>query len=163
MLRYQCAKIFGGSAVWLAGLAISRAHTAQRQTSFTEKGVSVLRKSRLPELPQRGGCQLGDSAHSSPEEEKEQGEIEAIRRSLCRVRGLAATPPNRSFFQKPTFRGLPHTGGERIRKSSPDEAALRSWIELSGQALLDRSLAAALRYRQEEAADTVSRQSRLGG
>jgi hypothetical protein len=50
---------------------------------------------------------------------------------------------------KPTLR-IAHTGGERIAKGSPDEAALQSWIgylaKLSGAELTE-----ALRYRKDEA------------
>jgi hypothetical protein len=57
--------------------------------------------------------------------------------------------PERSILLlKPTLR-IPHTGGERIRKDSADEAAWKSWIgylaTLSGE-----ELAGALRFRQEE-------------
>lgn len=52
------------------------------------------------------------------------------------------------LLQKPTAR-IPHTGGERIKPNSQDEAALRAWIgklaKLSGV-----ELATALKYREME-------------
>ena len=58
-------------------------------------------------------------------------------------------PAKSLLLLKPTLR-MPHTGGERIRQGSAEEAALKSWIgylaKLSGP-----ELAEALRYRQAEA------------
>src|SRR5258708_31418784 len=44
---------------------------------------------------------------------------------------------------------MPHTGGERIKQDSPDEAVLREWIAKLGQ-LSGDELATALKYRELE-------------
>ncbi|HEY3841363.1 MAG TPA: DUF1592 domain-containing protein [Bryobacteraceae bacterium] len=75
--------------------------------------------------------------------------VEAFGRSLVDL--VDAQNPEKSLlFLKPTAR-IPHTGGERIAKGSPEEGMLKAWVDylakLSGP---DRE--AALRYKQEEAA-----------
>ncbi|HEY2012157.1 MAG TPA: DUF1592 domain-containing protein [Bryobacteraceae bacterium] len=77
--------------------------------------------------------------------------IEAFGRSLVAL--VDRERPDQSLlFNKPTNR-VPHTGGERIKRGSPEELVLRAWIQnlsrLSGE-----DLARALRYREEEAAGT---------
>jgi hypothetical protein len=59
-------------------------------------------------------------------------------------------PDNSLLLLKPTNR-VKHTGGERIPKGSAEEAALKSWIGYLAK-LSTTEAAAALRYRQEEAA-----------
>ena len=49
---------------------------------------------------------------------------------------------------KPTAR-MPHTGGERIKQDSPDEAVLKAWIAKLAQ-LSGAELATALKYRERE-------------
>lgn len=75
--------------------------------------------------------------------------VEAFGRSLV-VFVDRNNPEASLLLTKPTNR-LAHAGGERIKKDSPDEQAIRQWMErltrLSGV-----ELEAALRYREEEAA-----------
>lgn len=75
--------------------------------------------------------------------------VEAFGRSLVDLVDRQ-NPEQSLLFQKPTMR-IAHTGGERIPKGSPEEAILKAWVvnlaKLSGP-----DLAAALRYKQEEAA-----------
>src|SRR5690242_4363702 len=52
------------------------------------------------------------------------------------------------LLRKPTAR-MPHTGGERIKQDSPDEAVLKAWIAKLAQ-LSDSELEAALKYRELE-------------
>ena len=52
------------------------------------------------------------------------------------------------LLQKPTAR-IPHTGGERIKQNSPEEAVLRAWIAKLAQ-LSGVELATALKYRELE-------------
>jgi len=52
------------------------------------------------------------------------------------------------LLRKPTAR-MPHTGGERIKQNSPDEAALKAWIAKLAQ-LSGTELATALKYRELE-------------
>src|SRR5207248_1395703 len=53
-------------------------------------------------------------------------------------------------LRKPTAR-MPHTGGERIKQDSPDEAVLKAWIAKLAQ-LSGAELATALTYRELESA-----------
>src|SRR5256886_14182764 len=55
---------------------------------------------------------------------------EEIDRFGLRLRALVdrANPGQSLLLRKPTNR-VPHTGGERIKPGSPDEQALRAWIE----------------------------------
>jgi len=63
-----------------------------------------------------------------------------------------AQPDASLLLKKPTAR-IPHTGGERIKPGSPEDAVLKAWVaqltQLSGPAL-----AKALRYRELESAST---------
>src|SRR5580693_6826418 len=52
------------------------------------------------------------------------------------------------LLRKPTAR-MPHTGGERIKQNSPDEAVLKAWIAKLAQ-LSGPELAAAMNYRELE-------------
>src|SRR5580692_10022037 len=52
------------------------------------------------------------------------------------------------LLRKPTAR-MPHTGGERIKRNSPEEAVLKAWIAKLAQ-LSGAGLATALKYRELE-------------
>ena len=68
-------------------------------------------------------------------------------RSRDRLRALL---PNRRFAAISTAR-IAHTGGERIKPGSPEEAVLKQWVEYLAN-LSGPELEAARRYKQEEAA-----------
>lgn len=75
-------------------------------------------------------------------------QIEAFGRSLVMFVNREK-PESSLLLTKPTNR-MAHAGGERIKKASADEAAIRQWIaELSK--LSGPDLAKALRYREEQA------------
>jgi hypothetical protein len=57
-------------------------------------------------------------------------------------------PESSLLFKKPTAR-IPHTGGERIKPGSPEEAVLKNWIAHLAQ-LQGAELATALKYRELE-------------
>src|SRR5262245_48647453 len=84
-----------------------------------------------------------------PDPDAPKERIEAFGMSLAQLVDKG-NPDNSILLLKPTNR-IPHSGGERIGKGSPEEAALKSWINLLAK-LSGRELAAALRYQQEEAA-----------
>jgi uncharacterized protein DUF1592/uncharacterized protein DUF1588/uncharacterized protein DUF1587/uncharacterized protein DUF1595/uncharacterized protein DUF1585 len=70
---------------------------------------------------------------------------------LSLVEFIARQAPEKSLLLvKPTAR-IQHTGGERIVRNSPEEAALRSWIGRLAM-LSGAELARALDYRKQEAA-----------
>jgi hypothetical protein len=58
-------------------------------------------------------------------------------------------PEKSLLFMKPTAR-VGHAGGERIVKSSPEEATLRAWVDRLAK-LSEKEVTAALQYRQKEA------------
>lgn len=75
--------------------------------------------------------------------------IEAFGRSLVEL--VDRQNPEKSLlFLKPTAR-IPHTGGERIKQNSPEEAVLKTWIEYLAK-LSGPELEVALKYGQEESA-----------
>ena len=55
----------------------------------------------------------------------------------------------RRFYCGSRRRALPHTGGERIKQNSPEEAVLKAWIAKLAQ-LSGVELATALKYRELE-------------
>jgi hypothetical protein len=63
-------------------------------------------------------------------------------------------PDNSLLFKKPTAR-IPHTGGQRIKPGSPEEAVLKAWIARLTQ-LSGTDLATALKYRELESTDKSS-------
>lgn len=75
-------------------------------------------------------------------------QIEAFGRSL--VMFINRDKPESSLLlTKPTNR-VAHAGGERIKKDSPDEAALKTWVAELGK-LSGADLARAMQYREEQA------------
>ncbi len=91
-------------------------------------------------------------ADASPER------IEAFGKSLV-VLVDREHPDNSLLFNKPTAR-IAHTGGERIKPGSPEDAVLKAWI-LNLSKLSGPELATALKYREDEGAGTASTQPQL--
>jgi hypothetical protein len=84
-----------------------------------------------------------------PEEPTSKMRLQAFGKSL--VEFVNRTDPEKSLLLlKPTLR-IPHTGGERIRKATPEEKVLRSWIAQLA-AMPPAEVASALEYRKHEAA-----------
>lgn len=120
--------------------------TAQPQLSFSAKVYPLLEKAGCRNCHNVEGVASGTRLHF-PEEGVPEDRIEAFGRSLVELVNRE-DPAKSLLLQKPTLR-VSHTGGERIRKGSSDEALLRSWVDqLTG--LQGQELAAALRFRQEE-------------
>ena len=84
-----------------------------------------------------------------PEPDATPDRIEAFGKSLVALVDRK-TIDNSVLLKKPTNR-TPHAGGERIKPGSPEEAALKTWIQRLA-AMNGEELAKALRYREEEAA-----------
>jgi len=100
------------------------------------------------------GCHNSDGVASAtrlqfPEQSAPADRIEAFGKSLV-ILTDAKSPENSLLFRKPTLR-IAHAGGQRIKPGSPEEIALRAWIDRLTQ-LKGDELARALRYREEEAA-----------
>src|SRR5215471_17481410 len=99
------------------------------------------------------GCHNSDGVASAtrlqfPEQSAPADRIEAFGKSLV-VLVDPKNPPNSLLLRKPTLR-IAHAGGQRVQPGSPEEAALRSWINRLTQ-LKGDALSKALRYREEEA------------
>jgi hypothetical protein len=74
--------------------------------------------------------------------------LEAFGKSLITLVNRTAVDQS-PLLRKPTNRTA-HSGGERIRPGSPEEAILRAWIDRL-LTMQGEELASALRYREEEA------------
>ena len=85
---------------------------------------------------------------NSPSRARPADRVEAFGKSLVALVDQK-TPENSLLLRKPTAR-IPHAGGQRIKPGSPEETALRAWIDRLAQ-LKGDELAKALRYREEEA------------
>ena len=83
-----------------------------------------------------------------PEPSAPADRIEAFGKSLV-ILIDAKAPENSLLFRKPTLR-IAHAGGQRIQPGSPEEVALRAWIDRLTQ-LKGDELSKALHYRDEEA------------
>lgn len=82
-----------------------------------------------------------------PEADAPPEKIEAFGRSLVVL--VDRNQPDASLlWNKPTAR-IPHTGGERIKPGSPEEALLKAWVDRLAK-LSGAELTAALLYREEE-------------
>jgi hypothetical protein len=118
-----------------------------QQVSFNEKIYPILERAGCRNCHNVEGVASATRLHF-PTEEADTARVEAFGKSLAEFVDRQ-NPENSILFLKPTLR-IRHTGGERIRQGSAEEAALKSWIgylaKLSGEELVE-----ALRYRQAEA------------
>jgi len=97
----------------------------QQPLSFADKLYPVL---------QKAGCRMCHNPEGVasptrlrfPEEDAPRDRVEAFGKSLVELVDRR-NPGNSVLLQKPTNR-IKHSGGERIRKSSAEEALLREWI-----------------------------------
>jgi hypothetical protein len=128
-------------------LAASTVQLSAQEIPFAGKVYPILEQAGCRNCHNVEGVASATRLHF-PGEDAEKSRVEAFGRSLVEFVDRQ-NPGNSILLLKPTLR-IPHTGGERIRKGSPEEAALKSWIghlaTLSGA-----ELAEALRYRREEA------------
>jgi hypothetical protein len=86
-----------------------------------------------------------------PEADADPQKIEDFGNSLV-ILVDRAQPDASLLLKKPTAR-IPHTGGERIKPGSPEEAVLKAWIAQLAQ-LSGPALAKALQYREREGIST---------
>jgi hypothetical protein len=99
-------------------------------------------------------CHNGEGVASAtrlhfPEEGASNGRIETFGKSLVELVDQK-NPDSSILLLKPTLR-IPHTGGARISKGSPEEAALKSWIGYLSK-LPAADVKEVLLYRQEKVA-----------
>lgn len=122
--------------------------------AWAQRAAPSFEKSLYPVLEKAGcsGCHNSDGVAAGtkllfPEGIVPPAKIEAFGRSLVVLIDRVNVEKS-PLLEKPTLR-TSHAGGERIKKDSPEEAALRAWIgELSK--LTGDALASALQYREEE-------------
>src|SRR3954469_7680498 len=114
-------------------------------------------KSLYPVFEDAGcrGCHTSDGVASGtrlqfPEPGTPDNRVDAFGKSLVKLVDQKA-PENSLLLRKPTAR-IAHAGGQRIKPGTPEEAALRAWIDRLSQ-LKGDDLARALRYREEDGAD----------
>ena len=118
-----------------------------RRTGRSQAGLyPVLEKAACRNCHNRDGVASATRLHF-PEADASASQIEAFGKSLVVL--VDRDHPDQSLLlRKPTNR-IPHTGGERIKPGSPEEAKLLDWIatlaKLSGD-----DLTAALHYREQE-------------
>lgn len=131
----------------LLGSFCMAALALQAQTVSFEKDLyPVLEKAGCRNCHNVDGVASATRLHF-PEQGSSPEKIEAFGRSLVIL--VDRTNPDQSLLlRKPTLR-IPHSGGQRIKPGTPEEAALKSWIarltQLSGE-----ELSTALQYRERE-------------
>jgi hypothetical protein len=128
------------------------AWAAAGQTSpFSDGLYPVLKNAGCPTCHNSNGVASATRLHF-PDAAAPADRTEAFGRSLVRL--VDRTHPEESLLlQKPTMR-IPHAGGERIKKGSPEETALIAWIRVLAAMPADE-IAVALRY--DEAGPDVER------
>jgi hypothetical protein len=118
-----------------------------QQISFSERIYPILERAGCRNCHNAEGVASATRLHF-PEEDAPKARVEAFGKSLAEL--VDRRNPSKSLLlMKPTMR-LPHTGGERIRKDTPEEADLISFVDSLAK-LSSTELAEALRYRKEEA------------
>jgi hypothetical protein len=134
---FQLAVLLAGSVRFLSA----------QPPSFIDKLYPVLEKAGCRNCHNGEGVASATRLHF-PLAEASRDQIEAFGKSLVEL--VDRQDPAKSLLLlKPTMR-IQHTGGERIRKGSADEAVLQGWIAYLAK-LSGPELTAALRYRQTEA------------
>ena len=118
-----------------------------QQISFSEKVYPVLESAGCRMCHNREGV-ASATRLQFPLQSASKARVEAFGKSLVEL--VDRQNPSRSLlFMKPTLR-IPHTGGERVLKGSPQEAQLKSWVDYLAT-LSSPELAEAARYKQNEA------------
>ena len=123
------------------------AASAEQPFSFADKLYPVLEKAGCHNCHNPEGVASPTRLHF-PEEGASKDQVEAFGKSLAELVDRQ-NPSSSILLNKPTNR-IKHSGGERIKQGSPEEALLKAWIgylaSLSGP-----ELAQALRYKETEA------------
>jgi hypothetical protein len=116
---------------------------AAGQTSpFSDRLYPILKNAGCPNCHNSNGVASGTRLHF-PDASASTERTEAFGRSLVRL--VDREHPEESLLLKKPTRRIPHTGGERIKPGSPEEAALIAWIRFLAAMPADE-LAAALKY-----------------
>ena len=108
----------------LATLALCA--SAAETTSFTQTLYPALKAAGCPACHNTDGVASATRLHF-PEPSATPAQIEAFGKSLV-ILVDPKNPEQSLLFRKPTNR-IPHAGGERIVKGTPQEAALKAWVQ----------------------------------
>ena len=128
-------------------IAISAVTADAQDVSFVDDVYPVFQRADCADCHTPTGVASATRLHF-PEEDASLPQLEAFGRSLVELVDQNSTEKS-LLWTKPTAR-VDHEGDERVAKSSPEETALRGWIEYLGT-LDGADLADALRYKEHQA------------
>jgi len=138
---------FVASVGWAQGSAVS----------FEKGAYAALEKAGCRSCHNADGVAAGTRL-LFPEGDVPPARVEAFGKSLVTLVDRLA-PAKSLLLEKPTAR-VAHVGGERIKKGSAEEAALRAWVDRL-TALSGDELARALAYKEEEEAGGGRKPARI--
>ncbi len=133
---------------FLVALAFSGFGVGAQTLPFYKTLYPVFQKAGCPLCHNADGVASATRLHF-PERDAAPERIEAFGKSLVALTD-SKSPEASLLFKKPTNR-MPHTGGERIKPGSPEEAALIAWIRTLAT-LSPEEVAKARQYGKDEAA-----------
>jgi hypothetical protein len=117
------------------------------QTTFVSTLYPIMERAGCRNCHNVDGVASATRLHF-PDEDAPLSRVEVFGRSLVDL--VSPQDPEQSLlFLKPTAR-VAHTGGQRIKPGSPEEAVLKQWIDYLAN-MSGPELEAARRYKQEEA------------
>ena len=134
-------------ALFLFAFTYSELAAAAQSLSFSQTLYPVFQKAGCPMCHNPDGVASATRLHF-PEADATPQRIEAFGQSLVALTDRN-NPEASVLFKKPTNR-MPHTGGERIKPGSPEEAALLAWLK-NLSTLSSADLAKARQYGKKEA------------
>ncbi len=120
--------------------------SALRAQTFQSGAYKVLEAARCRSCHTAEGVASPTRLHF-PDADAPAAKIEAFGKSLV-VLVDREHPENSLLLRKPTMR-TPHAGGEKIKPGSPEETALKAWVDQLAK-LSPADLAVATRYREQE-------------
>ena len=112
--------------------------------SFSAKLYPILVNAGCPACHNSNGVASATRLHF-PDAESSPDRIEIFGKSLVTL--VDRDHPEESLLLKKPTKRIPHTGGERIKPGSPEEAILKAWIDTLA-ALTGADLAAAMKYSE---------------
>jgi len=121
-------------AAFLAGAAFGQSFSSTLYPILVNAGCAACHNSN--------GVASATRLHF-PDAESSQDRIEAFGKSLVAL--VDRDHPEESLLLKKPTKRVPHTGGERIKPGSPEEAVLKAWIDTLAS-LTGDELATAMKY-----------------
>jgi hypothetical protein len=135
---------------WLILLGLITAALRAQSSDFRTNLYPILEKANCRACHNAEGVASATRLHF-PEADADAQKVEDFGNSLV-ILIDRAQPEASLLLKKPTAR-IPHTGGERIKPGSPEEAVLKTWIAKLAQ-LSGPDLTKALKYRELESVGT---------